>query len=46
MGGSSLVNALCGSTDEVLGIIGTAEDAIWSTFWKEHKNHMQTDSDG
>jgi hypothetical protein len=23
-----------------------AEDAIWSTFWKEHKNFMQTDSDG
>jgi hypothetical protein len=23
-----------------------AEDAIWSTFWKEHKNSMQTDSDG
>jgi hypothetical protein len=41
------VNALCGGTDEALGIIGTnAEDAIWSTFWKEHKNYMQTDSDG
>jgi hypothetical protein len=23
-----------------------ADDAIWSTFWKEHKNSMQTDSDG
>ena len=23
-----------------------AEDAIWRTFWKEHKNSMQTDSDG
>jgi hypothetical protein len=23
-----------------------AEDAIWSTFWKEHTNSMQTDSDG
>jgi hypothetical protein len=23
-----------------------AEDAIWSTFWKEHKNYMQTDPDG
>jgi hypothetical protein len=25
LGGSSLVNALCGSTDEVLGIIGTTQ---------------------
>jgi hypothetical protein len=23
-----------------------AEDAIWSTFWKENNNSMQTDSDG
>jgi hypothetical protein len=23
-----------------------ADDAIWSTFWKEHANSMQTDSDG
>jgi hypothetical protein len=29
-----------------IGDAFNAEDAIWSTFWKEHTNYMQTDSDG
>jgi hypothetical protein len=30
---------------DVCKCVVNAEDAIWSTFWKEHTNYMQTDSD-
>ena len=47
--GKSLRKNVCESLTilrDVCKCAFNAEDAMWSTFWKEHNNSMQTDSDG
>jgi hypothetical protein len=47
--GKSLRSNVCESLTilrDVCKCSFNAEDAIWSTFWKEYNNSMQTYSDG